>query len=243
MTSPPDDSTGSPGPGRVLLAIARNLADRAQAASPATKPATGPELGAWLRAQRETRAWTQDEMARRITAAARAAGDTSLPGTSSLAHNIYRWERGKNHLTDRYRLYYCQALGITPRDFGPAARPPLPRSPPCSPPRSPDGWTAPPARTPQPRPGHRTGPPGPLRPDWTRYGSPGEMPTTSPSPLPGSEAAAATAPAPLSPPTPPPSSTSPSGTTGHKPPPAASRVLLTNVNPGSRFITAASGVC
>jgi transcriptional regulator with XRE-family HTH domain len=125
MTSPPDNSTGSPGPGRVLLALARDLTGRAQAARAAAEPVTGPELGAWLRAQREARTWTQDEMARRITAAARAAGDTSLPGTSSLAHNIYRWERGKHHLTDRYRLYYCRALGITPRDFGPARPPSL----------------------------------------------------------------------------------------------------------------------
>jgi hypothetical protein len=101
MTSPPDNSTGSPGPGRVLLALARDLTGRAQAARAAAEPVTGPELGAWLRAQR----------------------DTSLPGTSSLAHNIYRWERGKHHLTDRYRLYYCRALGITPRDFGPAGHP------------------------------------------------------------------------------------------------------------------------
>src|SRR4051794_27189045 len=79
MTSPPDNSTGSPGPGRVLLALARDLTSRAQAARAAAEPVTGPELGAWLRAQREARTWTQDEMARRITAAARAAGDTSLP--------------------------------------------------------------------------------------------------------------------------------------------------------------------
>jgi hypothetical protein len=57
--------------------------------------------------------------------AARASGDTSVPGIDSVAHYIYRWEKGKNHLTDRYRLHYCRALHIAPRDFGPGPPPSL----------------------------------------------------------------------------------------------------------------------
>ncbi len=52
------------------------------------------ELAAWLRRQREDRGWTRTELARQLIRAARARGDTSMPGAGNISHNIYRWERG-----------------------------------------------------------------------------------------------------------------------------------------------------
>jgi transcriptional regulator with XRE-family HTH domain len=78
----------------------------------------GSELGEWLRRQRQARAWSRAEMARQLIKAARASDDTSLPGIDSICHNIYRWERGTVGLTERYKLYYCAALGVSPDDFG-----------------------------------------------------------------------------------------------------------------------------
>jgi len=77
------------------------------------------ELGAWLRQQREARGWTRPEMARQLIRAGEAKGDKSLPGMSSMCHNIYRWERGADGLSERYKLCYCQALAIPPSHFGP----------------------------------------------------------------------------------------------------------------------------
>jgi transcriptional regulator with XRE-family HTH domain len=76
------------------------------------------ELGAWLRQQREARGWTRRDMARQLIEAGRAAGDRSLPGIDSMCHNINRWESGNGGLTERYRLCYCKALGITAAQFG-----------------------------------------------------------------------------------------------------------------------------
>jgi transcriptional regulator with XRE-family HTH domain len=132
LTSPAGTPNGQPAaPGRFLLTLARDLtqhlADHADAARPAGRDPRpgpgGPELGAWLREQREARHWSRPEMARQLIRAAHAAGDTTMPGADNLQHNIYRWERGSNGLGDRYRLRYCQALGITPRDFGPGPHP------------------------------------------------------------------------------------------------------------------------
>jgi transcriptional regulator with XRE-family HTH domain len=78
----------------------------------------GPALGEWLRRQRQARAWSRTEMARQLIKAARASDDTSLPCVDNVCHNIYRWERGTVGLTERYKLYYCAALGISPDDFG-----------------------------------------------------------------------------------------------------------------------------
>lgn len=77
------------------------------------------ELGAWLRQQREARGWPRPEMARQLIKAAKARGDTSIPGPDSMCHNIYRWERGADGMSDRYKLHYCHALGITPSQFSP----------------------------------------------------------------------------------------------------------------------------
>jgi transcriptional regulator with XRE-family HTH domain len=79
---------------------------------------SGAELGRWLRRQREKRAWARLEMARRLIQAARANGDTAIPGTGSLTRNIYRWERGTFSPSERYRLYNYQAFGISPEEFG-----------------------------------------------------------------------------------------------------------------------------
>ena len=57
-------------------------------------------------------------MARQLIRAARARDDTSMPCIDSICHNIYRWERGTVGLTERYKLYYCAALGISPDEFG-----------------------------------------------------------------------------------------------------------------------------
>ncbi len=78
------------------------------------------KLGAWLRQQREDRGWTKAEMARRLTQAAREADDTAIPELIGMQHNIHRWER-EGGVSERYKLYYCRALGIHPSQFGPHA--------------------------------------------------------------------------------------------------------------------------
>jgi transcriptional regulator with XRE-family HTH domain len=77
-----------------------------------------PELGAWLRQQREDRYWSRIELARRMIKVASRHDDTPPPCTDHLAHNIYRWEHGKAGPSERYRLYWCEATGITPDQFG-----------------------------------------------------------------------------------------------------------------------------
>ena len=77
-----------------------------------------PDLGPWLRQQREQRSWTRNEMARRLIKAAQISGDTAMPAAGDVAANIYRWEHGKVQPSDRYRLYYCHVLGIPPDHFG-----------------------------------------------------------------------------------------------------------------------------
>ena len=76
------------------------------------------ELGAWLRAQREERRWTRAEMARRLIKAAENSGDTTMPEVDHVVHSIYRWERGTVGPSERYRLYYCDAFGISIDRFG-----------------------------------------------------------------------------------------------------------------------------
>ncbi len=82
----------------------------------------GRVLGEWLRRQREARAWSRTEMARQLIKAARAADDTSLPCVDNISHNIYRWERGTVGLSERYKLYYCVALGLPPDEFAAGER-------------------------------------------------------------------------------------------------------------------------
>ena len=77
-----------------------------------------PDLGPWLRQQREQRSWSRNEMARRLIRTAQVTGDTAMPSAEDVAANIYRWERGTVSPSDRYRLYYCHTLGIPPDRFG-----------------------------------------------------------------------------------------------------------------------------
>ena len=77
-----------------------------------------PDLGPWLRQQREQRSWSRNELARRLIRVALASGDTAMPAAADIAANIYRWERGTVTPSDRYRLYYCHTLGIQPDRFG-----------------------------------------------------------------------------------------------------------------------------
>ncbi len=81
------------------------------------------ELAAWLRRQREDRGWTRTELARQLIRAARARGDTSMPGAGNISHNIYRWERGAVIPAERYKLLYCGAFGIPFSQFGTALPP------------------------------------------------------------------------------------------------------------------------
>ncbi len=67
-------------------------------------------------------------MARQLIRAAKAAGDTSVPGADNISHNIYRWERGAVAPAERYKLYYCGAFAMPFGQFGsspPSARPGL----------------------------------------------------------------------------------------------------------------------
>lgn len=76
------------------------------------------EFGAWLRHEREARGWTRPEMARRLIRAGEARGDRSVPGLDSMCHNLYRWERGADGVSERHKLMICQSLGIPPARFG-----------------------------------------------------------------------------------------------------------------------------
>ncbi len=78
------------------------------------------ELGEWLRTQRHTRGWAVWEMARQLREAGRASGDPNVPSIEAIGRNIRRWEGGVGGVSERYRLYYCKALGIGPAEFGPA---------------------------------------------------------------------------------------------------------------------------
>ena len=104
------------------------------------------ELAAWLRRQREDRGWTRTELARQLIRAARARGDTSLPGTDNISHNIYRWERGTVAPAERYKLLYCSAFGIPFSQFGTALPPGMVDTGPAVPAASAYGGTLPPER-------------------------------------------------------------------------------------------------
>jgi transcriptional regulator with XRE-family HTH domain len=77
-------------------------------------------LGAWLRGQRLARGWSKAEMSRQLHRAGKAKDDHTVPRTAILASYVRRWETNQHHLTERYRLLYCTALGIPPSQFGPA---------------------------------------------------------------------------------------------------------------------------
>ena len=78
---------------------------------------TGPgraQYAAWLRAERERRGWNRPQMARRIIQAAHIKGDRSVPGLDSMLHNLYRWERGLDGVSERYRLLLQAIFGLPP---------------------------------------------------------------------------------------------------------------------------------
>jgi transcriptional regulator with XRE-family HTH domain len=104
------------------------------------------ELADWLRRQREDRGWTRTELARQLIRAARARGDTSMPGADNISHNIYRWERGAVAPAERYKLLYCGAFGIPFGQFGTAPPPGMVDSGPAVPVASAYRETPPPER-------------------------------------------------------------------------------------------------
>ncbi|MEV5707321.1 helix-turn-helix transcriptional regulator [Actinoallomurus sp. NPDC052274] len=71
-----------------------------------------------IRAERKARGWDKPEMARQL---ARAAGDTrgSLPDHECLLTYVKRWERGVVGISERYRLLYCRAFGMSEGDLFP----------------------------------------------------------------------------------------------------------------------------
>ena len=113
------------------------------------------ELAAWLRRQREDRGWTRTELARQLIRAARARGDTSMPGAGNISHNIYRWERGAVAPAERYKLLYCGAFGIPFSQFGTALPPGMVDAGPAVSAASAYGGTLPPERGARPRSGER----------------------------------------------------------------------------------------
>lgn len=58
-------------------------------------------------------------MRRQLRAAARTSGD-NLPDNECLSGMIRRWERGANGMSERYRMHYCRAFGISHDDFSAA---------------------------------------------------------------------------------------------------------------------------
>lgn len=57
-------------------------------------------------------------MARQLRVAAKATGDTSVPGNKALCTYVRRWERGTIGPSERYRLHYGKAFGIPPDQLG-----------------------------------------------------------------------------------------------------------------------------
>jgi len=53
-------------------------------------------------------------MARRIIQGAHIQGDRSVPGLDSMLHNLYRWERGLDGVSERYRLLIHAIFGLPP---------------------------------------------------------------------------------------------------------------------------------
>jgi transcriptional regulator with XRE-family HTH domain len=76
------------------------------------------EHGTWLRAQREARGWSRTDMAGRLIAAAREAGDAIAGTPENLCHSIYRWERGLTGVSAPHQRLICRVLGIGPAGFG-----------------------------------------------------------------------------------------------------------------------------
>lgn len=80
-------------------------------------------LRTWLHERRLARGWSVAEMGRQLHRAAKATGDNTVPSTAILASYVRRWEAGKIGITERYKLHYCAALGLSPTQFGPQRLP------------------------------------------------------------------------------------------------------------------------
>jgi hypothetical protein len=88
-------------------------------------PGATASVGTWLRAQRQARGWNVPETARRLRKAATSTADT-LPANGVLEAHIRRWERCVIAPSERYKLLYCLAFGITPGQYGQVQPPPPP---------------------------------------------------------------------------------------------------------------------
>lgn len=78
-----------------------------------------------LRAERKAKVGTVADMARKL----KGATDAPLPAVADLTRMIRGWERGTHRPSERYRLLYARALGITEAElFGldESPRPPVP---------------------------------------------------------------------------------------------------------------------
>ncbi|HUY44734.1 MAG TPA: hypothetical protein VMV92_03265 [Streptosporangiaceae bacterium] len=84
-----------------------------------------------------------------LRAAAKASGDTAVPSNLTVCTYIRRWEHGPTAPSERYKLHYCAAWGITPAQFG---MPPTEHTTPSDPAGPSD---------PGERPPHPSGPTGP----------------------------------------------------------------------------------
>ena len=71
--------------------------------------------GQHLRAEREKRGWTRLVMAKKLREAADRPAD--VPCLDHLMSNIYRWERGRGGVSERYQVMYCRAFGRSRREL------------------------------------------------------------------------------------------------------------------------------
>jgi len=70
-----------------------------------------------IRTERKVHGWDKPEMARRLAHAAREARG-SLPSHESLLSYVKRWERGGvEKISERYRILYARAFGITEEEL------------------------------------------------------------------------------------------------------------------------------
>ncbi len=76
--------------------------------------------GARLRAERKLRLWDVPEMARQLAGAAGTSRRT-LPAHDVLVGYVRRWESGRSGISDRFRMLYAAAFGMTEEDLFPPA--------------------------------------------------------------------------------------------------------------------------
>ena len=74
-------------------------------------------VSVWLRREREARAWSKRETARRLVRAVRDA-EGAAPHLQDMCRYVCWWERGENGPSERYRMYYCEVFGLPADGFG-----------------------------------------------------------------------------------------------------------------------------